>query len=677
MSLSSTGPRDKALKDLASLSQEYGSTVDFVIAGGGNTSVKIGDELWVKASGTELEKRADAFAPAALDRKALNDVLAASYPEDSAKREALVKRGLLRSMLYPDHGGRPTVEASLHNLISYRFVVHTHPWKVNALTCSRGGMEILRQRFAGRAIVPPYSDAGYTLAVKLEREMRRFVGSVGHEPQIIFLGNHGLFVGADTPEEVRALTAEVIGACEREITPLPATRGTGSGSVAKPAGSRPATAEIVNVIRSSLSTESRKTTALLQNNLTEQFCSDAAAFKSVALPFTPDQIVYCRSHPVFFRTPGAVDARPIIRSYLRALAAYRAKHGADPYVVCVQGIGLVTVGNSAREARMIADLFHDAMKIAHASQKCGGPRPMTARARKFIESWEVEEYRRSLSAGAGVRAGTRTAVVTGGAQGFGEGIVRSLHAEGFNVVIADLNVERGTALAAELNTGSQAALNGITFVETNVANEQSVADLLTRTILAYGGCDLFISNAGVLRAGGLEEIDSDSFDFMTSVNYKGYFICAKYASTVMKRQHEHAPHFHSDIIQINSKSGLEGSNKNFTYAGGKFGGIGLTQSFALELMPHRIKVNSICPGNFLDGPLWSDPKRGLFVQYLKTGKVPGAKSAQDVRRAYESKVPAGRGCTVQDVMRAIYYVIEQEYETGQAVPVTGGQVMLK
>ncbi|MCK4515294.1 MAG: SDR family NAD(P)-dependent oxidoreductase, partial [Spirochaetaceae bacterium] len=302
--------------------------------------------------------------------------------------------------------------------------------------------------------------------------------------------------------------------------------------------------------------------------------------------------------------------------------------------------------------------------------KSGGPRPMSVRARQFIESWEVEKYRRSLS----TTTGTRTAVVTGGAQGFGEGIVRSLHADGYNVVIADLNVERGAALAAELDTATP---NGIAFVETNVADEQSVSNLLTETVLTYGGCDLFVSNAGVLRAGGLEEIDSDSFDFMTSVNYKGYFICAKYASVVMKRQNEHAPHLHSDIIQINSKSGLEGSNRNFTYAGGKFGGIGLTQSFALELMPHRIKVNSICPGNFLDGPLWSDPKRGLFVQYLKAGKVPGATSTEDIRRAYENKVPAGRGCTVQDVMRAIYYVIEQEYETGQAVPVTGGQVMLK
>ena len=144
----------------------------------------------------------------------------------------------------------------------------------------------------------------------------------------------------------------------------------------------------------------------------------------------------------------------------------------------------------------------------------------------------------------------------------------------------------------------------------------------------------------------------------------------------MKLQYMFAPKYFMDIIQINSKSGLKGSNKNFAYAGGKFGGVGLTQSFALELMPSNIKVNSICPGNFYDGPLWADPEKGLFVQYLKAGKVPGAKTIDDVRKFYEAQSPAGRGCTPLDVMRAIFYVIEQEYETGQAIPVTGGQNML-
>jgi sorbitol-6-phosphate 2-dehydrogenase len=127
---------------------------------------------------------------------------------------------------------------------------------------------------------------------------------------------------------------------------------------------------------------------------------------------------------------------------------------------------------------------------------------------------------------------------------------------------------------------------------------------------------------------------------------------------------------------VNSKSGLVGSNKNAAYAAGKFGTIGMTQSFALELVANNIKVNSVCPGNFYDGPLWSDPERGLFVQYLNAGKVPGAKTVEDVKNFYLSKSPIHRGCTPVDVAKAVFYCVEQTYETGQAIPVTGGQTML-
>ena len=164
---------------------------------------------------------------------------------------------------------------------------------------------------------------------------------------------------------------------------------------------------------------------------------------------------------------------------------------------------------------------------------------------------------------------------------------------------------------------------------------------------------------------------------MTLINYTAYFLCAKYACAPMKIQHRFNPDWSTDIIQVNSKSGLTGSKNNFAYAGSKFGGIGLTQSFALELVEWKIKVNSVCPGNFFGGPLWSDPDRGLFVQYLKAGKVAGAKTVDDVRRSYESKVPMNRGCTERDVTIAIMYLVEQPYETGQALPVTGGQEMLK
>jgi len=268
----------------------------------------------------------------------------------------------------------------------------------------------------------------------------------------------------------------------------------------------------------------------------------------------------------------------------------------------------------------------------------------------------------------------KVVAITGGAMGYGEGIARQLFSEGANVVLMDINEEAGSLVSAELN--SQKTPNRAYFVKTDVTDLGSVQDAVYETVLEFSGLDVMISNAGVLKAGGIEEMDPDSFDFVTRVNYTGYFNCVKASAPVMKQQNKYGPGYFADIIQINSKSGLEGSKKNFAYSGSKFGGIGLTHSFAMELMPDRIKVNAICPGNFFEGPLWSDPEKGLFVQYLKAGKVAGAKTIADVKRHYEALVPAGRGCRIEDVVKAIKYVIDQEYETGQAIPVTGGQVML-
>ncbi len=282
-------------------------------------------------------------------------------------------------------------------------------------------------------------------------------------------------------------------------------------------------------------------------------------------------------------------------------------------------------------------------------------------------------YEAEFSAGQG-RAAGKIAVVTGAAQGFGFEIAAALANQGAWVALADINVDGVNAAAAKINAacGREAAVG----VAVNVADIDSLKAALEQVVAAFGGVDLFVANAGVLRAGSVKDLSVKDLDFVTNVNYKGYFLSVQAVAPIMALQHQALPDVWFDIVQINSKSGLVGSNKNGAYAGSKFGGIGLTQSFAMELVEDGIKVNSICPGNFYDGPLWSDPQRGLFRQYLDSGKVPGAKSFEDVKRFYESKVPMRRGCTTPDVMKAIYYLMEQSYETGQAIPVTGGQVML-
>jgi NAD(P)-dependent dehydrogenase (short-subunit alcohol dehydrogenase family) len=341
----------------------------------------------------------------------------------------------------------------------------------------------------------------------------------------------------------------------------------------------------------------------------------------------------------------------------KAVAAHRQKNGTLPAFVAVSGVGIFCAAETnARADAMIGDFLG-----AHDGQK-----PSAAGAAETVDKRD-----KPLSG----RIAGKIAIVTGSAQGFGKGIAESLAEEGASVVVADINeplaVQFATELCDRYGAGRARA------VGVDVTKEESIKNLLVETVLAYGGIDVFISNAGILKAGSLEEMDMKTFELVTKINYSAFFLCAKYAARFMKIQHRFDKEYFSDIIQINSKSGLAGSNRNFAYAGGKFGGIGLVQSLALELVDDNIKVNAICPGNFFEGPLWADPKNGLFAQYLRANKVPGAKTIEDVKRFYENKVPMKRGCSVRDVALAVFYIIEQNYETGQAVPVTGGQVMLR
>ena len=481
--------------------------------------------------------------------------------------------------------------------------------------------------------------------------------------------NHGLLVAADTTTEIKTLTDQVVKkVSSRYRTQVPRDE--------KPVAE--AALAIVPALRMLLSEQGAPKIAAVRNTaLAAHFLENQAG---VSLPFMPDNIVYCKSAPLVLA--HGEEPQKLLEAFPAALADYRARWGYAPKVLLIDGIGVVAVEDTKRSAETVLDVFHDLMKVSFLAESFGGPRFLTPKDIQFIETWEVESYRAAVAkatgGGARPRAAGKIALVTGAAQGFGKGIAEGLCREGANVVIADLNEPAGRALQDELNAAATAAgaANRAVFVPSDVTSPASLQVLARECVKAFGGLDILVSNAGVLRAGGLDEMTPESFEFVTKVNYIGYFLCVKYLVPIMKLQRRFRPDLTADIIQINSKSGLVGSNRNSAYAGGKFGGVGLTQSFALELVEHGIKVNSICPGNFFEGPLWSDPEKGLFVQYLRAGKVPGAKTLEDVRHYYESRVPMGRGCRVEDVMKAIFYLVDQQYETGQALPVTGGQVML-
>ncbi len=647
----------KEIESLIAISRKYGADPRFVIAGGGNTSYKNADRLYVKASGHALATiTEEGFA--VLDRALLAPMGKKKYSSVAAEREEQVKNDLAAACI--TKGRRPSVETSLHDCMGFSYVVHLHPTLVGGLMCSAHAEQKCAELFPD-ALYIAYTDPGYTLFKKVYDKIQSYKKANGHEPQVIFLQNHGIFVGADSTEEIEKIYDSVISTLESQAKPLPQGEAPICDCVS----------ETIPAIRTILSRGGRglKTLKVTNSALIENMMDRV---DTVLSPFTPDGIVYCKSEYIYINPENAED---LIKQAEKKIEHYIAKRGHTPKVLLIKSIGLVAVGDSAKNAQIITDVFTDAVKIAWYAESFGGQHPMSRRQIEFIDNWEVENYRRKVSAsGSKGRVEGKTIIVTGAAQGFGEGIARNLMKEGANIVVADLNETVGQKTAENFN--ALAGANRAIFVKTNVADMDSLHNLIRQTVLNFGALDVFVSNAGVLRAGGLEAMTPENFEFVTNINYKAYFYCAKVASHLMKIETSHDPEYFADIVQVNSKSGLRGSKANFAYAGGKFGGIGLTQSFALELAPFRIKVNSICPGNFYDGPLWSNPENGLFVQYLAAGKVPGAKTVQDVKNYYLSQVPMRKGCNPEDVTKAILYAVEQTGETGQAIPVTGGQVML-
>ena len=629
-----------SLEIITKLSNRYGSDPAYVLAGGGNTSFKDEKFLYVKPSGVSLAaiKEGDFVK---MDREIVRSCFALPEFADKDEREAKVK-SLMAYAIVGD-GRRPSVEAPMHEILPFTFVVHTHPALVNGMTCGNDGKAICAELFP-EALWVDYCDPGFILAKVVFDRCEEYKKSFGKAPQIIFLQNHGVFVGADSAEEIAALYDGMMGI----LADYCRSKSVDTAEVV------PGEADIDTVMKYAPKLRGSMRGSDSGKPVTVTSCG---AFAIPRGPLTPDHLVYAKAFGVISDDPekAVIDAFTAERSYA-------------PRMVEVPGKAVFCAGKNRAGAATVQALALNGALIEKIAAAFGGVHYLTDAQREFIENWEVESYRAKVASGGAAGLTGMVVAVTGGAQGFGYGIAESLAAQGADIVVADMNEAGAINAAATLGAGARG-------FAVNVSDEESVAKLVQNIVKEYGGIDLLVSNAGVARAGSVKSFAMKDWEFVTNVNYNGFFLCTKYFAQVMSEQNK-ATGLWSDIVQVNSKSGLAGSKNNGAYAGSKFGGLGLVQSFALELVADQIKVNAVCPGNFLDGPLWSDPERGLFVQYLAAGKVPGAKTVADVRRHYESLVPMNRGCFPADVAKAIVYAVEQQYETGQAIAVTGGQIML-
>ncbi len=345
------------LQRIVKLSHEFGSEV-YVKGGGGNTSVKNDQTLWIKPSGTTLKTLTEeSFVP--MKRATLSGVREQNLSTEVAERESQVK-DILMSAVEPGATGRPSVETMLHNAFSAQFVVHTHPALVNGLTCAVNGEKKSAELFP-ESIWIEYTDPGYVLFLKVDDEIKKYKKVNGKEPQVIFLENHGVFVAGDTEEEIREIYSSIL----------------------KKLGEEYSKAGIDFDIKVNAKSKNAPANAQKLANLLATTVSTSGNFEVVNGPLTPDHIVYAKSFPFI----GEFDREK--------LDSFKATRGYYP-IICVCGGDVFACGASENRAELAMELAMDGAQVAQLCKAFGGVRFMSDAAREFIENWEAESYRSAM-----------------------------------------------------------------------------------------------------------------------------------------------------------------------------------------------------------------------------------------------------------------------------------------
>lgn len=369
------------LATLVELSNHFGADPDWVLAGGGNTSYKDEHHLYIKASGTRLATITEnGFAK--MDREKLARIWEKQYPSETEAREKQALADLMDARAPGEETKRPSVETLMHDLFPYSYVLHTHPARVNGLTCGKNGKQRCLEIFPD-ALWIPIVNPGYILATVMREAAETYTRARGAFPAVVFLENHGLVVAGDDPDATKKAKESVMATVVSHISREPDLSDSNS--------------KMPEDLLSAIAASYRDLTAeewvfeLAANPEILRFVADREAFRPVSGPFSPDHVVYSGHKPLF------VTPEEVRDGFETALADYQRAEGTLPKTVAVEGIGALGCGATAKLASSARLLFVDAVKIAVYSESFGGPQFLPPDQIEFIRGWEVEKYRERVS----------------------------------------------------------------------------------------------------------------------------------------------------------------------------------------------------------------------------------------------------------------------------------------
>jgi rhamnulose-1-phosphate aldolase/alcohol dehydrogenase len=669
---------NEAVRDLVARSNRLGADPRNTNYAGGNTSAK-GTEtdpvtgnavelLWVKGSGGDLGTLTAAnLAVLRLDRlRSLVDV----YPGVAREDEMVAA---FDYCLHGKGGAAPSIDTAMHGLVDAAHVDHLHPDSGIALATAADGEKLTEECFGDRVVWVPWRRPGFQLGLDIAAIKEANPQAVG-----CVLGGHGITAWGDTSEQAEANSVEIIRTAEEFL----AERGSDEPFGAVVPGNEPLpepqrrakAAAIFPTIRGIASADRPQVGHYTDSDVVLEFlCREKLTALAELGTSCPDHFLRTKVKPLVVDLPASASAEEIIARLPALHEAYRADYqayydrhatpdspplrGADPAIVLVPGVGMFSFGKDKQTARVAGEFYVNAINVMRGAESVSTYAPISEAEKFRIEYWALEEAKLQRMPKPKPLA-TRIALVTGAGSGIGKAIARRIAAEGGCVVVADLNLDGAQAVADELG-GPDVAIA----VQADVSDEAAVAEAIAAGVLAFGGVDLVVNNAGLSLSKPLLETTVTDWDLQHDVMAKGSFLVSREAARVMIAQK-----LGGDIVYISSKNSVFAGPNNIAYSAVKADQAHQVRLLAAELGPHGVRVNGINPDGVVRGS-------GIFAGGwgAKRAEVYGVKE-EELGAYYAKRTLLGREVLPEHVADAVFALTAGDLSqtTGLHVPVDSG-----
>jgi rhamnulose-1-phosphate aldolase/alcohol dehydrogenase len=669
---------NEAVRDLVARSNRLGADPRNTNYAGGNTSAK-GTEtdpvtgqpvelLWVKGSGGDLGTLTSAnLAVLRLDRmQALVDV----YPGVEREDEMVAK---FDHCLFGKGGASPSIDTTMHGLVDAPHVDHLHPDSGIALATAADGEKLTAECFGDRVVWVPWRRPGFQLGLDIAAIKEANPEAIG-----CILGGHGITAWGATSEQAEANSLEIIhtaqafldergvaepfGAVVPGYEPLPEAERRAKGAALFPA------------LRGLASTDAPQVGHYTDSDVVLEFVSREKLGPLAELGTScPDHFLRTKVKPMVVDLPATASVEEILERLPALHEAYRADYrayydrhaapdspplrGADPAIVLVPGVGMFSFGRDKQTARVAGEFYVNAINVMRGAESVSTYAPISEAEKFRIEYWALEEAKLQRMPKPKPLA-TRIAFVTGAGSGIGKAIAHRVAAEGACVVVADLNLDNAKAVADELGGPDKAVA-----VQVDVSDEQAVGAALAEGVLAFGGVDLVVNNAGLSLSKPLLETTVADWDLQHDVMAKGSFLVSREAARAMIAQD-----LGGDIVYISSKNSVFAGPNNIAYSAVKADQAHQVRLLAAELGGHGIRVNGINPDGVVRGS-------GIFAGGwgAKRAEVYGVKE-EELGAYYAKRTLLGKEVLPEHVADAVFALTAGDLSqtTGLHVPVDSG-----